>query len=274
MAKLHLIAGHGDGDPGACANGYSEADLVRRLCERIKALGGDAVEYLDPSKDWYKTGGISTYPFPAGAQVLECHLDSAGSASAKGGHVIVKAGGGTDACDEALAAKVAAMFPGRSQTIVGRDDLANVNRAASRNISYRLCEFCFISNPQDVAKFAGDIDAVARMVLGVFDIEAKGGAVEGWVKDEKGWWYRNADGSYPACAWKQVDGSWFWFDARGYMVENNWILYKGRWCWLKEGGYAARSECLLIRGNWYAFDDNCYMLEGSVPLDSRGAMVL
>ena len=94
--RLYLIAGHGDGDPGACANGYTEAALVRQLCERVKALGGDSVIYLDPSNDWYRTGGISTYPFEGGAQVLECHLDSA-SASARGGHIIVKAGGGTDA---------------------------------------------------------------------------------------------------------------------------------------------------------------------------------
>ena len=43
MAHLFVIAGHGAGDPGACANGFSEAERVRALATRIKALGGDRV---------------------------------------------------------------------------------------------------------------------------------------------------------------------------------------------------------------------------------------
>lgn len=318
MAELYLIAGHGDGDPGACANGYAEADLVRRLCERVKALGGDSVAYLDPSKDWYRTGGISTYPFPSGAQVLECHLDSA-SASARGGHVIVKAGMGTDSCDEALAAAVAAMFPGRSSKIVERGDLANVNRAAARgDISYRLCEFCFISNPDDVAKFVGDLDAVARMVLGTFGIEARGGTAKGeWRQGEDGrWWYRHAGGSYTSDGWEYIDGHWYLFDASGWMltgwqkVDGKWYcmagsgammadtwvpVSNGRWSWLTsdgsaatggwhevrgrwahfdEDGYAAASTCVNVGGHWFAIGSDCYMVEGAVPLDDSGAMVL
>ncbi len=317
MADLYLIAGHGDGDPGACANGYAEADLVRRLCERIKALGGDAVAYLDPSKDWYRAGGISTYPFPSGAQVIECHLDSA-SASARGGHVIVKAGGGTDSYDEALASAVAAMFPGRSSKIVERGDLANVNRAAARgDISYRLCEFCFISNPDDVAKFVGDLDTVARMVLGAFGIEAAREAGGEWRQGGDGrWWYRHADGSYASDGWEMVGGRWYLFDADGWMLTGwrkvggkwycmadsgammadtwvpgsdgrwswltsdgsaatgGWCEVRGRWAYFDADGYAAMNECVKINGHWFAFGSDCYMVEGAVPLDDSGAMVL
>ena len=42
--KLYVIAGHGQGDPGACANGYSEAERVRALLDYVAAakflLGG------------------------------------------------------------------------------------------------------------------------------------------------------------------------------------------------------------------------------------------
>ena len=316
--KLYLIAGHGDGDPGACANGYSEAALVRQLCERVKALGGDAVVYLDPSRDWYRTGGISTYPFESCAQVLECHLDSAG-ASARGGHVIVKAGGGTDQYDDALAAAVGAMFPGRSQKVVYRDDLANVNRAAARgDVSYRLCEFCFISNYDDVSEFVSDMDAVARMVLDVFGIGAKGGTAKGeWRQGEDGrWWYRHAGGSYTSDGWEYIDGHWYLFDAAGWMLTgwrkvggewyymcesgammaDTWVpVSDGRWSWLKsdgscatdgwcevrgkwayfdEDGYALADCCIKIAGHWFAFGSDCYMLEGAIPLDDSGAMVL
>lgn len=315
--RLYLIAGHGDGDPGACANGYTEAALVRELCERVKALGGDAVTYLDPSKDWYRTGGVSTYPFESGAQVLECHLDSA-SASARGGHIIVKAGGGTDAYDEAMASSVAAMFPGRSQSIVYRDDLANVNRAAARgDVSYRLCEFCFISNRKDVEQFSAAIDDVARMVLNAFGIEAASAARGEWkLSDDGRWWFKRANGTFPAGGWEYIDGHWYLFDAAGYMLTgwhkvdgewycmadsgammadtwvpvsngrwswltsdgscatDGWHKVKGKWAYFDESGYAAANTCICIGGHWFAFGSDCYMLEGAIPLDDSGAMVL
>ena len=36
------------------------------------------------------------------------------------------------------------------------------------------------------------------------------------------WWYRNADGSYPANSWQQIGGKWYFFDAQGYMV-TGWV---------------------------------------------------
>lgn len=47
----------------------------------------------------------------------------------------------------------------------------------------------------------------------------------GWIKDDKGWWYRNADGSYPKQCWKwlqeKTSGTWGWylFDHDGYMLK-------------------------------------------------------
>ena len=43
MAHLYVIAGHGAGDCGAVGNGYTEAERVRVLASRIKALGGNNV---------------------------------------------------------------------------------------------------------------------------------------------------------------------------------------------------------------------------------------
>ena len=36
MPRLYVIAGHGAGDPGACANGATEAERVRALARRMK----------------------------------------------------------------------------------------------------------------------------------------------------------------------------------------------------------------------------------------------
>ncbi|NBJ04438.1 N-acetylmuramoyl-L-alanine amidase, partial [Lachnospiraceae bacterium] len=40
MPKLFYIAGHGAGDPGASGNRYQEAERVRALGNRLKAIGG------------------------------------------------------------------------------------------------------------------------------------------------------------------------------------------------------------------------------------------
>ena len=62
----------------------------------------------------------------------------------------------------------------------------------------------------------------------------------GWQKDNKGWWYRNADGTYPTNNWQQVngsypkndwqriDGKWYYFDSVGYMV-TGWIEWNGKY---------------------------------------------
>lgn len=171
MTKLYVIAGHGAGDPGAVGNGYQEAERVRALASRMKALGGSEVEVLNTSRNWYADNGISGLSIPSDSCLVELHMDSAG-AGARGGHVIIKAGFEPDEYDKALAEFVSGHFPGRSTIIAKRSDLANVNRAAARGINYRLLECCFISNAQDVAKFNANIDAVAAGIIGAFGIGA------------------------------------------------------------------------------------------------------
>lgn len=63
----------------------------------------------------------------------------------------------------------------------------------------------------------------------------------GWVKDSKGWWWMNSDGTYPKSEWLKDNGKWYWFDARGYAVSS---------CWKKIGGY------------WYWFNSWCAMVTG------------
>lgn len=50
-----------------------------------------------------------------------------------------------------------------------------------------------------------------------------------WIKDNVGWWYRYADGSYPANGWLQIGGIWYCFDSVGYM-RTGWIqTANGNW---------------------------------------------
>ena len=193
MAHLFLICGHGAGDSGAVGNGYQEQERVRALGKKIKELGRDYVTLGDISKNWYKTAGINTLTIPKDWQILELHMDS-GASSAHGGHVIIKQGMSADKYDKDLAKMLEEMLPGRSKMIVGRNDLANVNRAASKGYGYRLVEFGFISNANDVKIFNTKMDEIAKRVLKSFDIPVKETKkieqVAGTAKNNNQLWYR------------------------------------------------------------------------------------
>lgn len=170
MAKLFVIAGHGAGDCGAVGNGYQEAKRVRALAQRIKDFGGANVVLGDFNRNYYKDNGISSLTISKEYKIIELHMDSNDLSSVKGGHVIIKKGFKADSYDNALATLMKDMFPGRSQTIVGRSDLANVNRAAKKGYNYRLLECGFISNAGDVNTFNTRMDELAKGILSCFGI--------------------------------------------------------------------------------------------------------
>lgn len=170
MTKLYVIAGHGAGDPGVCANGYEEAERVRALAARIKAIGGGGVEVLDTSRNWYADKGINSLTIPKGSPLVELHADGVDDPGPHGGHVIIWGGYEPDDYDKALADFISGMFPGRADKIVKRTNLANPKRAAARGINYRLLECCFISNKEDIARFSARLDDVAHGILEAFGI--------------------------------------------------------------------------------------------------------
>lgn len=170
--KLFVIPGHGAGDPGACGNGYQEAERVRKLAQRIKDLGGDNVILADFKRNYYADNGISKLTLDKDTQIVELHMDSA-TASARGAHVIINAKYNADKYDKALASAMSQLFPGRAQTIVKRSDLANVNRSAAKGYSYRLIECGFITNAQDVKVFNDHIDGMAKIILKCFGLPYK-----------------------------------------------------------------------------------------------------
>lgn len=69
---------------------------------------------------------------------------------------------------------------------------------------------------------------------------------EGWQKDDKGWWYRNADGTWPASAWKKISGKWYYFAADGYCVTDQWQWYKGNLYYLGSDGAMVTDKAVQI----------------------------
>ena len=171
--KLFVICGHGAGDPGACANGYEEAERVRVLGKKIKELGGSSVTLGDVNRDYYADNGISNLNLSKDYQIIELHMDKA-SASARGAHIIIWHEFNPDDYDNALASFLCGLFPGRSTKISKRGDLANPARAAVKGYGYRLAECGFISNKEDLEIFNNNIEKIAKGILEAFGISASG----------------------------------------------------------------------------------------------------
>lgn len=258
MPRLYIIPGHGNGDPGAGGGGENEAERVRALATRIKQLAADPsdVTLHDFSRNAYAQKDLNTLNVPAGTMVLELHRDAA-NGSARGAHVVIKGGYKADAFDTALAQKLASIFPGRSSIIVGRDNLANVNRAAARGINYRLAEVGFIDNAEDRRIFNTRMDEIARAILSAAGIAAKGATApahrvkaKGWYKDSGGWWYENGDGTYKNSTWWNPSrGVWYYFNSKGYAL-NGWNQVGGKWYYFARAGESGLKECQMVAGAW------------------------
>ena len=44
-----------------------------------------------------------------------------------------------------------------------------------------------------------------------------------WKRNDKGWWYEEANGAYPTNQWKLINNKWYYFDNIGHMLENRWV---------------------------------------------------
>ena len=121
-----------------------------------------------------------------------------------------------------------------------------------------LIECCFVDNQTDynqwnIQKCA---DAICRALTG----KSVATATAAWVKDNVGWWYRNADGGYPKSQWLKLD-TWYYFNAKGYALANEWLYYKNKWYYLKND---CRMAVGWVRadGYWYYLGSDGAMLDG------------
>jgi len=85
----------------------------------------------------------------------------------------------------------------------------------------------------------------------------QGEDMEGWVKNDKGWWYRYKDGTWPTgfadLHWSK-GVSKFYFDERGYMV-TGWQKIDGKWYFFDEKTGAMRTGWIYDKGTWYYLND-------------------
>nr|DAV68706.1 MAG TPA: peptidoglycan hydrolase [Caudoviricetes sp.] len=86
----------------------------------------------------------------------------------------------------------------------------------------------------------------------------------GWQKDDTGFWYVRANGTYPKGQFEYIEDnkSWFYFDESGYMYSEKWLKHTdGKWYWFDKDGYMATSW-KRIAGVWYYFNRDGSMQTG------------
>lgn len=89
------------------------------------------------------------------------------------------------------------------------------------------------------------------------------GVASRWKQDERGWWYQNLDGSYPADQWQQINRKWYYFDAEGYMKENCWIETDGKYYRLGSDGAMLSSQEIEVDGKIYTLNESGEVTNGN-----------
>jgi len=170
--NILLIAGHGQGDPGASANGYIEADLTRELALKIKTQikAFADVTVFDTQKNMYrylKSG--NTFDFSPYDYVVEIHFNAGISANAKndktttGCEILVHKNEAGVSVEKAILENISSIgFKNRG--IKRRSDLQNMNIVHKSGISYALIETCFIDDNDDMKLYISKKDAVASAI--------------------------------------------------------------------------------------------------------------
>lgn len=80
-----------------------------------------------------------------------------------------------------------------------------------------------------------------------------------WIQDSNGWWYCNADHTWPSYKWMQIDGEWYYFNEQGYMV-TGWHTdpVDNRLYYLNPVSDGTKGKMIVgwkeIDGNWYYFN--------------------
>lgn len=81
-----------------------------------------------------------------------------------------------------------------------------------------------------------------------------------WAKSHGKWWYKYADGTYPASDQVIIGGKIYSFDASGYM-KTGWKLEDGSWHYYKSSG-AMATGWAKVKGTWYYMDSEGAMQTG------------
>ena len=289
--------GHGGYDPGAIGvNGAKEKDLTLKIAkyckEELEKYGGVTV-YMTRTTDTglSPSNNLSDdlkkrveYAKGKKADVLvSMHLNSTGLGKAHGAEVYYPNANynpGVGSEGKNLASKIQKELVGLGLTDRGikirnsatntlypdgslQDYYALIWQSKRAGFPAIIVEHAFIDNIDDYNKY---LSSEAKLqALGIADakgIAAAYGLSKGqWIKNDKGWWYQYADGSYAKNTWAAINGAWYHFDSNGYM-QTGWFTEGTTKYYLDPVSGAMKTGWQLINNKWYYFNGSGIMLTG------------
>jgi len=173
LSKILVIAGHGltpSGvyDPGASANGITEAGFIRESFIPAMKKHAPSNMHFYTEKDFYSFKLANT--IKGYDQIVELHLDAHGNLDAEDGHVIIHKAFKPDEIDLRIRDVVKKHVGVRGQNGFSyRDNLYNLNVFAHRGIAYRLVELAFITNKKEIEYVKKNYEAYAKDLVEAID---------------------------------------------------------------------------------------------------------
>ena len=181
---IFLLRGHGNGDPGACANGYTEENLAQAIVDRVvELLKGKGVKVFTNSKNQNNfvnnclVGHSFNYKFG-----YTIHLNSA-SSIATGTEIYVPINEQYVSTENKMCKEIANVL-GISMRGVksrdynseamhlrqekdgsrGTDYYKEIRQSWQNGLSHSIIELCFISNLNDVKQLLNKKEKVCRAI--------------------------------------------------------------------------------------------------------------
>ena len=192
MKKILLIAGHGEGDPGAPGNGYKEADLTREIVSLVKPeLEKYAtVDIADMTKNWYEHRyELDATPYD---YVLEHHFnaikkETVSDGESMGTEIYVTNAEKGISVEEKIVEKISAL--GLKNRGVKKKDYSLIKRIKNQGVSSALLEVSFIDDVDDMKIYNERkkeiAAAIAEGIAEGFGLKKKEVTVKEETKDEK-----------------------------------------------------------------------------------------
>lgn len=175
--KILLIAGHGESDSGAVANGYIEAELTREVVRKLKPqLDKYAdVTIADTGKNWYTYKNRVSLNFALYDYVLEIHFNAAvndtkGNGRTTGTGIYITNSEKTWGVEENIVKNIAALgfrnrhLDAKGDFVPKKKDFSVIARAKNQGVSSALLEVCFIDDLDDMLLFQSQKDSVIKAI--------------------------------------------------------------------------------------------------------------
>lgn len=167
--NLYLVAGHGDGDPGAVytTNGvrYKESDLTRELVEKIAYLCD--CKYFDFNKNAYKDVNLFVKSIPPDTElVVEVHFNCFTTTSARGCEIYIPQSSEYTIDFNKIPLSISEAMTTINRGVKRRNFMV-ITKALSCGFPSCLIEVCFLSSPYDMSHY--NSDKIAEVIAVALD---------------------------------------------------------------------------------------------------------